>query len=162
VDHRIRHRNPYPAVCYIAEWAADHWDELDATLALTSGLDPMDLPFRRVINIAKRLLLEQYEPEARERLGLILDWPEVRAEQDAKRTAAEAANREQAQTMGSEQLVGSFGTSMEQMYERALRARTLAQAQITERQRQDAAKEDRIRAAEAQVLHTDDVDREEG
>lgn len=136
MDHRIRHRDPYAAVLFLAEWAADHWEEIDATCALTSGIDPIDLPNRRIVNLAKRLFLDTLVPEARERISLLLDFPEVREERETALAEQQRAQRERDQSSSVERSAATLHVNVEKMYERAARARAAGLAELERRRRE--------------------------
>jgi hypothetical protein len=90
----------------------------------------MELPLRRVLNVACSLWMAEFHPEHHERLSDLLDWPEEVAVR--KETSAVAA-----QDSGVRQTFG--GTNMEKAFEAAARARAAGLAEIASRDAQAAS-----------------------
>jgi hypothetical protein len=128
VDDRVRHGNPYAAACFLSEWAAEHWDLIDGKLAV-SGQDPLDMPFRRVLNVAYTLWRDGFDPAVWPELDKMLAWPEERAEAER-----EANLREQDASV--RQSAAFVGANVDKMYERALAARREALDELARRRAQ--------------------------
>lgn len=98
-----------------------------------AGLDPIELPVHRLLNIAQSLWLEEYDPERRAELRLLLAWPEDREEHDRKTAEAErqAAVAEQDSSVRGSAAV--IGVNVDKMYERGLKARAAGLAELERR-----------------------------
>lgn len=119
---------------------------------MLAGTDPLELDFRRLINLAEHLWLEGMDPELREPNRLILAWPEEKEEHARQERLTARAQQEQEAESQLRQSAAVIGVDLESMYERQVRARQLGLAQIAENQRQAEAK--RLRDVEAEVLDT--------
>lgn len=118
MDDRVRHGNPYHAACFLSEWAAEHWDLIDGRLAV-SGQDPLEMPFRRVLNVAYTLWRDGFSPEAWPELDKLLEWPDEREEKERDQSLRE-------QDASVRQSAAVLGADVDKMYERALAARQAA------------------------------------
>lgn len=117
-----------------------------------AAADPMELPVRRLINVARAMWLETYAEEHRERLALILAWPEDREKAEAEHLAAERAAEDAERASHVTAAAATFGLDQDKMWDRQVRARELALAEIAENKRQAEAK--RIRDDEDELLNT--------
>lgn len=124
---------------------------IDGALAL-SGTDPLDMPFRRLLSVTKRLWLESYPAEVHEELRLLLAWPEEREAVVAAKAEAERVAMLEEQDSDLRRSAAVVGRDIDKMYESAVANRAKWLAVQQENERQAAAK--RIRDAEAEVLHT--------
>lgn len=97
MDQLLRRGPPYHAVCFLAEWAAEHWNQIDGLL-LPSGQDPIDIPFRRILNFAYTLITKDFDAVQRAEFDLALEEPEVRQHRDDLQ--ADAQLRRAAATVG--------------------------------------------------------------
>lgn len=77
MDHGGSDRPPYHAVLALGAWAEENYEILDARCVL-AGLDPVDLPPRRLLNLAYACIVEPLvlDPERRAEIDQKLDWPE--------------------------------------------------------------------------------------
>jgi hypothetical protein len=128
VAHGGGDRPPYHAVLALGAWAEENYAVLDARCVL-AGLDPVDLPPRRLLNLAYACIVEPLvlDPERRQEIDQKLDWPEFA---DRKATDREAAKEDASARMAA----GAIGVgNVDRMLEAAWAERQRALAELEAR-----------------------------
>jgi hypothetical protein len=112
---------------------------IDGTLAL-AGIEPLEMPARRLLNVAQKLWLDSYPLEARAELRLLLAWPE---DQELARMREAKANRMAQEQEAAANLTASaavVGARLdESAWEKAKAARAAGLAELERRKAEGAS-----------------------
>lgn len=127
MDQQLRDRPPYHAVTFLAEWAAEHWNQIDGLL-LPSGQDPIDLPFRRILNFAYTLVTKDFDAEQRAHFDKLMEEPDVVAAEEAAAALTESDEMVR-------RTAGNLGFNVERAAAAAWEARQAGLAELERRRR---------------------------